>query len=183
MLALFCIYSTSSTAGGRVVNVTSGNVKYTISGIAPGAWMMNYRFVGGGGNVFSVFDEVVEDASDISSNSWGYDPFYNSAYSTHKLFVNNSPIETELCLGMTCALFIGCCHWEWHDCCGGSRKLWPGSVFCERSLQGLDCCRCCHEDVSYDLCGPERQAEHGQEPAVHPVQRKNPKAVLCDKVR
>lgn len=85
------IYSTSSTAGGRVVNVTSGNVNYTISGIAPGAWMMNYRFVGGGGNVFSVFDEVVEDASDISSNSWGYDPFYNSAHSTHKLFVNKFP--------------------------------------------------------------------------------------------
>lgn len=51
--------------------------------------MMNYRFVGGnGGDVFSVFDDVVEDGADISSNSWGYDPFYNSnsVYST--IFVN-----------------------------------------------------------------------------------------------
>lgn len=82
-------YSTSSTAGGRRVKATYGGANYTISGVAPGAWMMNYRFVGGnGGDVFSVFDDVVEDGADISSNSWGYDPFYNSnsVYST--IFVN-----------------------------------------------------------------------------------------------
>lgn len=50
--------------------------------------MMNYRFVGGGGDVYEVFDDVVSDGADISSNSWGYDPFYNSNDPHAKLFVN-----------------------------------------------------------------------------------------------
>lgn len=50
--------------------------------------MMNYRFVGGGGDIYEIFDDVVNDGADISSNSWGYDPFYNSNDAHAKLFVN-----------------------------------------------------------------------------------------------
>lgn len=84
---MFNYYSTSSTAGGRLVNATYNGKNYTISGVAPGAWMMNYRFVGGNGDVFATFEDVVNDGADISSNSWGYDPFYNSNHTRSTLFV------------------------------------------------------------------------------------------------
>ena len=89
--ACYCfiiICSTSSIAGGRRVNVTLYGHDYTLSGVAPGAWLMNYRFLDSDAEVGVMVDDIFKDNPDISSNSWGpVDPVYNSNYETFKQFV------------------------------------------------------------------------------------------------
>ena len=82
-------FSTSSTAGGRRVNITLYGHNYTLSGVAPGAWLMNYRFTGDEADVFSLTEDIIKDSPDISSNSWGpTSPIFNSNSPIFKLFVN-----------------------------------------------------------------------------------------------
>lgn len=82
-------YSTSSTAGGRRVNVTLYGQNYTLSGVAPGSWLMNYRYIGATNAYISVVtDDIIADNPDISSNSWGPSyPVYNSKLNTYKQLV------------------------------------------------------------------------------------------------
>lgn len=63
--------------------------RYSLSGVAPGAWLMNYRYVGTT-NVFSniLTDDIIEDNPDVSSNSWGPSvPVFNSNNEDFKQFV------------------------------------------------------------------------------------------------
>lgn len=69
--------------------MTLNGHNYTLSGVAPGAWLMNYRYIGAtGASIGKVVDNVIEDNPDISSNSWGPSyPIYNSELSTYQNLV------------------------------------------------------------------------------------------------
>lgn len=71
------------------MNVTLNGHNYTLSGVAPGTWLMNYRYVGASGAfVSNVIDDVVADNPDVSSNSWGpAQPIYNSNLSMYETIV------------------------------------------------------------------------------------------------
>lgn len=84
---IFVAHSTSSTAGGRRVNVTLYGHNYTLSGVAPGAWLMNYRFLDSDSSVNVMVDDIFRDNPDISSNSWGPNKIFNSNFEDYKFMV------------------------------------------------------------------------------------------------
>lgn len=89
-IILFIFYSTSSIVGGRRVNVSLYGHNRTLSGVAPGAWLMNYRYVGATDAFLNVVaDDLFGDNPHISSNSWGpLYPIYNSKNGDYSHFVN-----------------------------------------------------------------------------------------------
>ena len=78
----------ASTVGGALTATSNAGVKLNITGVAPGAWLMNYRifFRDNSGNtvatsdsqILQAFDDIVADGADVASNSWGSFPFYSS---------------------------------------------------------------------------------------------------------
>ena len=69
------------------MNVTVSGRDYTLSGVAPGAWLMNYRTDLGSGSLIESFDELAKDLPNISSNSWGFSPVLNSKYELFETLV------------------------------------------------------------------------------------------------
>ncbi len=75
---------TASTAAGVTVEANYYGVTETLSGVAPGAYLMSYRVfypsVSGIGSMFSAegiaaLEDIVRDGADIVNNSWGAGPF------------------------------------------------------------------------------------------------------------
>ncbi len=75
---------TASTAAGIPVQASYYGVTETLSGVAPGAYLMSYRVfypsVNGIGSMFSAegiaaLEDIVRDGADIVNNSWGAGPF------------------------------------------------------------------------------------------------------------
>jgi len=88
---------TGSTAAGRNVTGTSGMVTKPLVGVAPAAWLMNYRIFmysasssedvyAGDAQVLQAFEDIVADGADICSNSWGDAAFENG----------NNPLEIAI---------------------------------------------------------------------------------------
>lgn len=77
------LHTASTAAGNRVVANYYG-VTETLSGVAPGAYLMSYRVfypsVNGIGSMYSAegiaaLEDIVRDGADIVNNSWGAGPF------------------------------------------------------------------------------------------------------------
>lgn len=74
----------ASSAAGSFTTVSKGP-RLNLTGIAPGAWLMNYRifYMNGDGDIISTstsmileaFDTLTADGADVASNSWGAFPF------------------------------------------------------------------------------------------------------------
>ena len=70
------------------MNVTLYGHDYTLSGVAPGALLMNYRFdKNKDGFDNFLIDSISLDNPDILSNSWGPTPIENSENENFKTLV------------------------------------------------------------------------------------------------
>jgi subtilisin family serine protease len=74
---------TSSTAAGNQVTAEYLGITETVSGVAPGAWLMSYRVfyysVTGDGSFYNAegiaaLEDMVMDGADVVNNSWGGGP-------------------------------------------------------------------------------------------------------------
>lgn len=77
----------ASTAAGSFAETDYNGVKLNLTGVAPGAWLMNYRIFHVNANgyersvsdeqIIQAFEDLVKDGADIVSNSWGSTALYS----------------------------------------------------------------------------------------------------------
>lgn len=100
---------TASTAAGRVITdaMYSGLNVGTISGVAPGAWVMSYKVfygsVRGDGSFYNAegiaaLEDIAMDGADVLNNSWGSGPSSNGNL--------GDPLETALANAAASGVFI-----------------------------------------------------------------------------
>ncbi len=77
------VHTAGIAIGNAVPGTYLGSSLGTLSGVAPGAWVMNYRVfypsVGGSGSFFNAegiaaLEDIVRDGADVVNNSWGAGP-------------------------------------------------------------------------------------------------------------
>lgn len=75
-----------STIVGDPVTLVSGNLTLPLAGVAPGAWLLNYRvfYLSAAGETYAsdtqilrAFEDAAAEGATIISNSWGRPSFYN----------------------------------------------------------------------------------------------------------
>ena len=71
---------------GDPVTLVSENNTFALAGVAPGAWLLNYRVFylsataetyASDAQILKAFEDAAEEGATIISNSWGRDSFYN----------------------------------------------------------------------------------------------------------
>ena len=121
------MHSVGSTIVGDPVTLVAGNNTFALAGVAPGAWLLNYRVFylsataetyASDAQILKAFEDAAAEGATIISNSWGRDSFYNKNGLIDQVIVCSVPVPTPpftASLSLHWCMFTHMCAHTEHD--------------------------------------------------------------------